>query len=112
MVRAKHYIRVIDEENMLDNARHEGDFLLTELKKLAAEFPNVASNPRGRGLMCAMTLRDSETRDKVVSHLADHGVMMLPCGYTSIRVRPSLNVTREDIMFGSDALRVALEACV
>jgi len=108
MVRAKHYIRFIEEENLLANTREQGGFLLGELQKLTADFPKLLSNPRGRGLMCAMTVRDGETRDQIISELYKRDVMILGCGFTGIRVRPSLNVTRDDLQFGLGKLREVL----
>lgn len=110
MVRAKHYIRVIEEDNLLDNARVQGEWLLGQLQALAVKYPTVLSNPRGRGLMAAVTVKDTATRDKLVETLFKEQVMILPCGFTSIRVRPSLNVTRDELEFGVNALRKGLEA--
>ena len=108
MTRAKHYIRVIDEENLLANTREQGTFLLGELQKMVADYPHLLSNARGRGLMCAVTVRDGETRDLITNKLYERDVMILGAGFTSIRVRPSLNVTRSDLEFGVERLREVL----
>ena len=109
MVRAKHYIRIIEEEKLLDNAKAQGEFLLGELRKLQGEFPHLLSNARGRGLMCAITMRDADTRGKLIDSPFAKGVMILGCGYTSVRVRPSLNITRDDLIYGLDRIRESLK---
>ncbi|MCB2199566.1 L-lysine 6-transaminase [bacterium] len=108
MTRAKHYIRVIEEENLLANTREQGAFLLSELQKMVADYPHLLSNARGRGLMCAVTVRDGETRDLITQKLYERDVMILGAGFTSIRVRPSLNITRSDIEFGVEKMREVL----
>lgn len=108
MTRAKHYIRVIEEENLLANTREQGAFLLGELQKMVGEYPHLLSNARGRGLMCAVTVRDGETRDLITNKLYERDVMILGAGFTSIRVRPSLNITRADLEFGVEKMREVL----
>lgn len=110
MVRAKHYIKAIEEENMLANVNEQGAYLLGELQAMAEEFPHLLTNPRGRGLMCAVTVKDGETRDKLVEEMFKRRVMILGCGFTSVRVRPSLNVTRSDLEFGVEQMRDSLKA--
>ncbi|HEB83456.1 MAG TPA: aminotransferase class III-fold pyridoxal phosphate-dependent enzyme, partial [Bacteroidetes bacterium] len=108
MVRAKHYIRIIEEEKLLARARETGAFLLGELQALAAEFPGLAGNPRGRGLMCAFTLPDGKTRDTLREGLFERGVLMLGSGTASVRFRPSLTITREDLEEGLGVIREVL----
>jgi len=48
--------------------------------------------------MCALTLPDAGLRDEVVRRLREgEHVLMLPSGATSLRVRPALTVSREEI---------------
>ena len=65
----------------------------------------MASNVRGRGLMCAIDLPDAQVRDVARRLLQeeDH-VLVLPCGERSIRFRPALDVTEPELEFGLAAL--------
>ena len=49
----------------------------------------LVSNVRGRGLMCALDLPDTATRDQVVSGLRDERVLVLPAASRSVRFRPA-----------------------
>lgn len=100
MVRAKHYIRIIEEEKMLDNVNSVGELLLGGLQEIHANHRKLVSNPRASGLMGALTIRNPETRKQLLDGLYEQGVMMLPCGNTSIRVRPSLNISAEEMKQG------------
>ena len=63
------------------------------------------TDPRGRGLMCAFTLESRELRDDVVERLrTDERVIVLGCGTRSLRFRPALTVTEQELATGVAAL--------
>jgi len=96
---------VIEEEGLVDNARVVGEHLLRELHALHDEFPELVSNARGRGLMCAFDLPDRATRDRFRKIAYQKGLLILGCGERSIRFRPSLNLTPEDCDRGIEIVR-------
>jgi L-lysine 6-transaminase len=100
MVRAQKYLEVIEEENLVENARVVGNHLLLRLHGLAGEFPGVISNPRGRGLFAAFDVATPETRTDIRMKCFQKGLIILPSGERSIRFRPPLNVTRQEIDLG------------
>lgn len=103
MVRSRRYLEIIERDGLIDQAARTGAWFLGELTDLAARHPGM-DNVRGRGLMIAFDLPDTATRDDVQRRLlTEEHVLALPSGERAIRVRPALNVTRED-------LRVALAA--
>ncbi|MBU0946657.1 MAG: L-lysine 6-transaminase [Proteobacteria bacterium] len=104
MVRCTSILQIIEEENLVENARIQGDFLLSELKVLAADFPDVVSSPRGLGLMCAFDTPDSETRNQLLRAFLEKKLLMVGCGERSIRFRPHLVVTAEEIREGIDII--------
>jgi L-lysine 6-transaminase len=108
MVRATRVFEVIATERLVDNARELGAFLLEGLAGLARELPDLVMQPRGRGLMIAFDLPDQETRARAVAAARTQGLLLLPCGATSIRFRPFLDITREDAAQGLDLLARAL----
>jgi L-lysine 6-transaminase len=99
MVRAQKFLEVIEEENLIENARRQGEHLLGALNRLAEEFPAV-SNVRGLGLFVAFDMPDSETRTKVRTACMKKGLIILPSGERSIRFRPPLNVSGEEVDAG------------
>lgn len=108
MVRATRILEVIEQEHLVDNARRMGLVLLTALKELAGEFPALLDQVRGRGLMCAVDLPSTDLRTRALALAREEGLLLLPCGARSIRFRPFLNVSREDIARAMVLLRTAL----
>ena len=108
MVRCQRYLEIIEEEKLVENAAAVGAHLLAGLESLQAERPDVVSNARGRGLMCAVDLPDTETRDRLMDKAYELGLMILGCGRRSIRFRPALDITKAEIDEALDLVRKAL----
>lgn len=109
MVRCRKYLEICEEENLVENARVVGEFLLGKLAELATEFPGKMTNIRGRGLFIAFDLPSGDVRGKVLAcWLQKHNVMGLSSGDRAIRLRPPLTLTKEDALVGVSRLRAAL----
>jgi L-lysine 6-transaminase len=108
MVRFARILEVIHEENLIENARVVGDYLLERLIQLQSEFPDIITNARGRGLMCAFDLPDGEFRKKFLKKVYENGAVMIGCGERSIRFRPPLTITKEEIDEGIEIIRKSL----
>jgi len=108
MVRSTRILEIIAAENLVENARQVGAYLLSGLHQLAEEFPKLVSQVRGRGLMIAFDLPDPELRKKAVDACRAEGVLVLPCGERSIRLRPFLDLAKEDAAKGLALLGAAL----
>jgi L-lysine 6-transaminase len=104
MVRSRRLLEIIERDGLIDRAAKTGDWLLGELRVLGERHHAVASNVRGRGLMCALDLPDPATRDTAVRHLREEHVVVLACGGRSIRFRPALDITERELQFGLAAL--------
>jgi L-lysine 6-transaminase len=105
MVRCQRYLEIIAEEDLVGNAARTGERLRKGLEALAAEMPDVVSNARGRGLMCAIDLPDGAARDAVIETAYGLGAIMLGCGTRSIRFRPPLDITPAEVDEGLDIVR-------
>ncbi len=108
LVRATGILEIIKDEKLVENAEVMGKRLLAGLRKLADDMPDLVTNVRGLGLLVAFDLPDAETRDKLRAACYDELTIVLTCGSRSIRLRPSLNVTKEVVDEGLDRLRRAL----
>src|SRR6266699_5360880 len=104
MVRSRRLLEIIDRDGLIEHAAQVGDWLLGELVALGGRHADVASNVRGRGLMCAFDLPDARIRDVAQRLLREDYVLVLPCGERSIRFRPALDVTEPELEFGLAAL--------
>jgi L-lysine 6-transaminase len=80
------------------------------LRSLETEFDDLVLDVRGRGLMCAFSLPTAELRDRLVAELWNRRVIMLGCGPDSVRFRPALTVSRDELDIALDALRDALSS--
>lgn len=106
-VRSTHYLRIIAEENLVENARVKGDYLLAELHALARKYPAVSA-VRGRGLMLAFDLPSTAQRDAFWKGAYELGLLVVRCGERSIRLRPVLDL-KDDII--TEALRIMDAQC-
>jgi L-lysine 6-transaminase len=94
MVRSTHYLRIIEEEHLVENAANVGAYFLDQLRALQREEPAI-SGARGRGLFLAFDLPDPQTREEFWKGFFDLGVLTLRSGEGSIRFRPALDITAE-----------------
>jgi L-lysine 6-transaminase len=106
-VRATHYLRIIEAERLVENARIRGEEFLAGLQELARKHP-LLSAVRGRGLMLAFDLPNPALRNAFWSGAADLGLLVLRGGERSIRLRPMLDVS-EDIV--EESLRIMDAQC-
>jgi L-lysine 6-transaminase len=110
MVRARRVLETIEQDKLIDRAAFLGAHLLHELNAVAAKHSGV-SHVRGRGLMCALTLPSAAVRDEVLRRLrVEEHVLMLGCGPDSLRVRPALTISVEELDQGVAALDRVLSA--
>ncbi|WP_239395138.1 L-lysine 6-transaminase [Frankia sp. CiP3] len=109
MVRATRILEIIEESALIARAASTGKHLTAGLSALATTFPNLVTNVRGRGLMCAFDLPDPSLRDEVVTRMrVDDGVLILPSGTCSVRFRPALTVSPSELDLALGALHRAL----
>jgi L-lysine 6-transaminase len=97
MVRSQRALEIIESEGLIEQAGPKGQQLVAGLDQLSEET-GLISNVRGRGLFVAFDLETREERDAMVVDLrtTEH-VIVLPCGERSIRFRPALSVSEDEI---------------
>ena len=102
-------LEVIEREKLADNARMTGEFLKSEINRLAKNYPSVVKGARGMGLILGIELAESipafAAGDKTpalqfVNRLHDAGVLTIPSGNQIVRLLPALNLTRADAAEG------------
>jgi L-lysine 6-transaminase len=104
MVRSRRLLEIIESDGLFDRAAKLGEVLQRNLRDLGDRHADLVSNVRGRGLMCALDLPDSALRDRVIKGLRDERVIVLGCGARSVRLRPALSVTEDELGIGLAAL--------
>jgi 4-aminobutyrate aminotransferase len=106
----------IVERDGLRNASTVGAAMMTRLSTWVEKYGNVG-DVRGRGLMLAIELgRDKDSRDAVPGvrdHIVDlafqHGLLLLGCGETSVRLCPSLLVQQQEADIALDILENCIQ---
>jgi L-lysine 6-transaminase len=105
MVRSRRLLEIIERDRLFDQVADNGAWFLGELQELGSHFPGLVSNVRGRGLMCAFDLPGTAERDRALAILREQEkILMLPCGPRSIRFRPALTITTEELSTGLKGL--------
>ncbi|HNB53441.1 MAG TPA: aminotransferase class III-fold pyridoxal phosphate-dependent enzyme [Anaerolineales bacterium] len=108
-------IRAMREEKMLDNATARGVQLMTGLRHLQEEYPQIG-DVRGLGLMIGTEFRTENRQPdkataKAVAHAAlDRGLILLTCGAwdNTIRWIPPLVVSESEITQALDIFAQSL----
>ncbi len=108
MVRFTIYLEIISQENLIDKAAENGAYLKQKLETLQRKNSDKVSNVRNRGLFGAFDMRSTEERDKMIGLISEEGALMLGCGHTSIRFRPHLNITQDEIDQGISMIESAI----
>jgi L-lysine 6-transaminase len=106
-VRSTHYLRIIEADKLVENARVKGGEFLRELQTLAKKHPEITA-PRGLGLMLAFNLPDTATRDAFWKTCYELNLLVVRSGERAIRLRPVLDVKDEII---EASLRIMDAAC-
>jgi len=97
MVRSRRMLEIIESEGLIEQAGPKGEQLVAGLEELR-DGTGLISNVRGRGLFVAFDLETRDERDAVVADLRTaERVIVLPCGERSIRFRPALSVSQDEL---------------
>ena len=100
MFRFKRILEIIKEDNLVSNAEIQGRYLLNRIYELQNKYPDKISNGRGLGLFCAFDCSTPELRNKIMSESHKNNMLILGCGEKSLRFRPSLAITEDEINEG------------
>ncbi|MGC4113793.1 MAG: aminotransferase class III-fold pyridoxal phosphate-dependent enzyme [Myxococcales bacterium] len=111
MVRCIKYLEIMREEKLVENAAAMGEKMVKGLNAMAKKFDCI-SNVRGRGLFVAFTLESTKQRNAIRQACWDAGLATLSSGPVSIRFRPCLTVTAEEIDKAMGILEKAMDKVV
>ena len=113
MVRVVREMEIVEEEGLIARAAETGDYLAQRLHEITDKFAPVVSNVRGLGLYQGISLDTPERKAALVETArSQFGLLLLGAGKRSIRTRPNLSVTREDVDLFIDLLESSLQQVV
>ncbi|MDH7605045.1 MAG: aminotransferase class III-fold pyridoxal phosphate-dependent enzyme, partial [Melioribacter sp.] len=87
-----------------------GKYLLEKLLEVQKDFPHLVSQARGLGLMCAFDMPTPEIRKRFLTKLFENKMLMLGCGVSTVRFRPPLIITKEEVDKGIEIIRRTLRS--
>lgn len=97
---AKEALEVIRDEKLTQNARHLGNIFRQRMQALVDHYPNLLRLVRGKGLLNAIVINDSEdskTAWNICLALAENGLLAKPTHGNIIRFAPPLVMTEEEL---------------
>jgi acetylornithine/N-succinyldiaminopimelate aminotransferase len=97
MAVGKAVLDVMLADEFLDNVKNNGAILKNELQNLVKEFPTIAVEVRGIGLMLGLKIAEKFLNTDIVNQLKDHGLLVVAAGENVLRIVPPLIVTKKEI---------------
>lgn len=86
----------IEKDNILDNVREQGNYLVSKLKELQDDYPDIIKDIRGKGLMIGVELNVEDGSFVVGECLKKK--MLTNCTHGNIiRLMPMLNIEQDEI---------------
>jgi acetylornithine/succinyldiaminopimelate/putrescine aminotransferase len=110
---------IIERDDLAENARRLGEFLLGELQSLKKKYSQVLRDVRGSGLMIGIEfepklstfLRDAKSPAiQVVKRLHEKNVLTVPAANSVIRLLPPLNLRQNEAEEGLAAIEKVVKA--
>ena len=93
------FLEVLKEEKLVDRAKFQGEYFISQLDKLKAKYPKVISDVRGKGLLIGVELTKEGLGALIFPEMLKQGVIT---AFTLnnpkvIRFEPPLIITKEQI---------------
>jgi L-lysine 6-transaminase len=109
MVRFVQEMKIVRREKLIEMVPEKASRLRRGLDSLAAKYPHILYNPRGIGLYQGFSLHPAFSKAALLDFaLEKESLLLLGAGKNSIRLRPTLSVTMEEI----DLLIGKLDRCL
>lgn len=113
---------IIEEENLIERSNAIGALFNERLSTLQAKYPQLISDVRNQGSMIALELMkegdveqpNAELTGAIIAKAAEHGLVLLACGFYGnvIRFLPALTMTDDMANEGLDAFTALFESLV
>jgi 4-aminobutyrate aminotransferase len=92
------------ENGLMQNAAEVGEYAIDALSEIQVRHPSIG-DVRGKGLMIGIDfVKDRDTkeyakglRDRIVWKAFEYGIVTFGCGESTIRLSPSLAITRDQV---------------
>jgi 4-aminobutyrate aminotransferase len=103
------------QDEYLENARVVGDYALDALNEIAVRHPSIGQ-VRGKGLMIGVEfVKNKQSKEpahdmseRIVQRAFERGLITLGCGKSTIRISPSLSITKDEMDAGLEIFEEAI----
>lgn len=107
------------EKKYRSNAIRRGHQLMEGLHALAGRYPTLIREVRGLGLMIGMEIQnphdhapDPDLRDRIIDAAFHRGLLLLPCGASTVRFCPPLCLSSGQVETGLKLLDSAFQGLI
>ncbi|MBN9693670.1 MAG: acetylornithine transaminase [Verrucomicrobia bacterium] len=118
---ANRIFEIIERDHLEQHVRTTGDWLKSELERLARAYPVSVKSARGLGFMQGLELQARETIPafagsekpaslQMVNRLHEAGVLTIPSGNQVVRLLPALNIPRAQLAEGLGIIEATLKS--
>jgi len=102
-------IEIIEHENLLDNAKKIGNYMLKRLEEMKNKHKMI-TDVRGLGLMIAVEFSEEKYKEIIPNNAFKKGLLLLGCGKKAVRITPPLIITKEEADKGLEIFEGVLKA--
>ena len=106
MIRSSKIIDIIKEDNLENNAIERGNQWLNNMKTIESKEIN---NIRNIGLLMSFDMKTFEIRNRFLDILKKNKLLCLGAGDKTIRMRPNLSVSSEEIEECINKIKISLQ---
>lgn len=104
-------IEIIRKEKLVKNAERMGKYMMKRLNEIRNNYSVDLIDVRGLGLMIGVEFVDKKKRDYVVQDAFKNGLLLLGCGFKTIRFAPPLIITQKEIDKGLEIFEKSVKKC-
>lgn len=90
-------IEIFERDNIIEQAKEKGIYLINKLNLLKEKYPNVIKNVRGLGLSIGVDLPDKSSTKKICYQCIKNGLLLISLGENTLRIQPPLIITKYQI---------------
>jgi len=98
MVRVVREFEIVEQEDLISKAAIKGELLAKGLRELVSKYFPMVRNVRGLGLYQGISLDSTSRKARLIDvALTEYQTILLGAGSRSIRTRPNMSVTEDEI---------------